>query len=320
MKIRATNIMLIVIAILIITTACTRQEVPTVTEDQLNTETLPISTTESVTSTPEDESLLTTEDELLSTEEDEAALIPEDELSSTPIEEPVSEEVQSEQTVTTNNNYDEYFSNSVFVGDSVMAGLAQYIRGQRKNGVSVLSDAQFLTSVMGIKVADVVGDSASDNRRYYTYRGIEQPLETILNDMGAERVFIMLGMNDLGVGFSTDETIERYRRMIPLIKEVNPGLDVVVMTTTPKTATKWLPNYIPNRDLGSPLLNELADKLIVMCEEEGINVIDVNAAVRGPDGHLPNEYSRDDFVHINDKCSAVVLETLRQFAKIQLGE
>ena len=173
---------------------------------------------------------------------------------------------------------------------------------------------------MGIKVADVVGDSTSDNRRYYTYRGKEQPLETILKEMGVERVFIMLGMNDLGVGFSVDETIERYRKMIPLIKETNPDLDVVVMTTTPKTATKWLPDYIPNKNLGSPLLNEFADKLRVMCEEEGINVVDVNAAVRDPDGHLPNEYSRDNFVHINYKCSAVVLDTLRHFAKIQLEE
>ena len=102
--------------------------------------------------------------------------------------------------------------------------------------------------------------------------------------------------------------------MIDLIKNTNPDLDIVEQIPTPKTASKWLPDYTTNRNFGSPLLNELADMLKAMCEENGIKVVDVNAAVRGPDGHLPDEYSRDKFVHINNECSAVILDFLREFA------
>ena len=76
-------------------------------------------------------------------------------------------------------NYDQYFTNSVFVGDSVMEGFAQYVRGQRNSGVDMLSNAQFLTSLMGISVYDVV-NATTDAKCYFTYRGKEQPLETIL--------------------------------------------------------------------------------------------------------------------------------------------
>jgi lysophospholipase L1-like esterase len=214
-------------------------------------------------------------------------------------------------------NYDQYFTNSVFVGDSVMEGFAQYVRGQRNSGVDMLSNAQFLTSLMGISVYDVV-NATTDAKCYFTYRGKEQPLETILQEMGVNRVFIMLGMNDIANGFSTVDTTNNYRNMIDLIKNTNPNLDIVVLTPTPKTASKWLPDYTANRNFGSPLLNELADMIKTMCQENGIKVIDVNAAVRGPDGHLPDEYSRDNFVHINNECSAIILDFIMEFAKIQL--
>lgn len=352
MNIKKTNTIIIMMAFLIMVTACNKQKSPSITEDESNTEVSSMSSEESDTSdtdkepskaseeepsetlehelsqaeqeessqNPKKEISDTVEEESSQTSEEEAPKIPAEEQTKTTEEESAQENVKSDQMVNEKENYDKYFSNSVFVGDSVMEGFAQYIRGQRKNGVSMLSNAQFLTSIMGIKVADIIGETEGHNHRYYTYRGKEQPLEKILSEMGVERAFIMLGMNDLGVGFSAEETINKYRKMIPFIKETNPNLEVIVMTTTPKTAATWLPDYIPNQNFGSPLLNKFADMLKVMCEEEGIEIVDVNAAVRGADGHLPDEYSRDNFVHINNKCSAVVLDTLREFAKIQLGE
>lgn len=336
MNTKKTNAIIIVVSFLIILTACNKQIVPSMTEDQSkidipsipseesddsDTETEPSQTPEEeLLQIEEEESSQTMEEESSQTSEEESPEMPEEESSKTPEAETSQEDGESEQIANEKGKYDEYFSNSVFVGDSVMEGFAQYIREQRKNGVSMLSNAQFLTSIMGIKVADIVGETAGHHHRYYTYRGKEQALETILKEMGVERAFIMLGMNDLGVGFSAEETIKKYRKMVPFIKEINPNLEVIVLTTTPKTATKWLPDYIPNENFASPLLNEFADMLKEMCKEEGISVVDINAAVRGSDGHLPDGYSRDNFVHINNKCSAVVLDTLREFAKTQLEE
>lgn len=260
----------------------------------------------------------TLEEQILAEEkESEKEEIEIEEDESVEVLNPIDSTLQLDSTDSNKNTYDEFFTNSVFVGDSVMEGLAQYVRGQRNNGESTLSNAQFLSSIMGIKVSDMMGDTFDENRKY-VYKGQGQALDMILQQMGVERVFIMLGMNDLADGFSIDKTIERYQKMISILKETNPDLDIVIMTITPKTATKWLPNYVANKNFGSPLLNEFADRLKTMCEEDGIKVVDVNAAVRGPDGHLPEEYSRDNYVHINNECSAIVVKTMREFARKQL--
>jgi hypothetical protein len=98
------------------------------------------------------------------------------------------------------------------------------------------------------------------------------------------------------------------------------GYTLIVFTTTPKTATKWLPAYCANKNFGSPLLNELADGIKAVCAEEGYKCFDINAAIRDENGNLPGDYSRDDYVHINNKCSAVVLAALREFAKTHTEE
>lgn len=212
---------------------------------------------------------------------------------------------------------DSYFTNSVFVGDSVIEGLAQYVRAQRNSGVSMLSDAKFLTTTYGIKIADIVGDTADVS---YSYQGAEKPLETILREMGVTRAFIMLGMNDMASALAVDETIDRYRRMLALLVDTNPEVDIIVFTVTPKTATKWLPSYCANKNFGSPLLNELAEEIKAVCVEEGYKCFDINAVVRDANGNLPDDYSRDDYVHINNKCSEVVLTALREFAKAHTEE
>lgn len=299
----------LVIALFVVNTACTTQTPPQLeTNQNSKTESSEPTIEQEPELEPELELELELESELI-TEDNNSLQIP-GEKEKIPTSTP---SVSSDNRV----KYDEYFTNSVFVGDSVIEGFAQYVRAQRNSDVDMLSDAQFLTSLMGITVSDIVDDT-TDAKCYFTYKGKEQSLEIILQEMDVSRVFIMLGMNDIANGFSTIDTTNNYRKMIDLIENTNPNLDIVVLTPTPKTAAKWLPDYTANKNFGSPLLNELADMIKTMCKENAIKVVDVNAAIRGPDGHLPDEYSRDNFVHINNECSAVILDLMMDFAKIQL--
>jgi lysophospholipase L1-like esterase len=230
---------------------------------------------------------------------------------------PVEPAAGPKEPIVAKEAYDGYFANSVFVGDSIMEGFAQYVRAERNGGVSMLADAKFLTTTYGIRVADIVGDETDAS---YAYQGQEKPLENILQEMGVGRVFIMLGMNDIAHGFTVEETLARYRRMLALFSATNPDVDIVAFTTTPKTASQWLPSYVPNQNFASPLLNELAEGIKAVCAEEGYKCFDINAVIRDASGNLPSEYSRDDYVHINNKCSAVILAALREFAQTQTKE
>ena len=208
-----------------------------------------------------------------------------------------------------------YFEGSLFVGDSILEGLAQYVRAQRQTGADMLSDAKFLTSIMGVRVADLVGDTASYERIRYQYRGAVRELSEIVSLAAPKRLFLLLGMNDLAGGASVDETAARYDRLLTALQSEFPSLEIVVMTPTPKTASAWLPDYCTNPDFGSPLLRTFADRLLALCETHDVPCIDVFAALADDSGNLPDAFSRDNYVHINDLGSAVVVEALNRFAK-----
>lgn len=213
---------------------------------------------------------------------------------------------------------DEYFSNSVFVGDSIMEGIRQYVVRQRKIEPT-LGDARFIATTIGISLSDLVGDK--QDCVYYSYRGKEQPLTDILADLGTiDRIFLMLGLNDLTVvDADTDVAVERYLRLIRNLQQQFPQSEIVLLTGTPKVASSWLPNYVPNRELDNSLISAFVQKLIAMCDENAVLYVDTHAALQDVNGNLPDDYCRDGYIHLNDAGARVVVEALYRFAE-EMGE
>jgi len=211
-----------------------------------------------------------------------------------------------------------YFENSLFIGDSVLEGIAKYVRAQRNRGEKTLSDAKFVTDLSGIRVADLVGD-VTDGRILYTYKGKQQELDRIIPDAKPDRIFLMLGMNDLSWGYTVEETVGRYERLLDRLTKDFPDIPLVVMTVTPKIDSQYLPWYCRNPDFGSALLNSLSAELIRLCGEKKIACADVNAAVRDEKGNLPADFCNDGYVHLSDAGAAVLVEALENFAVQELS-
>jgi|GEM_PF-2311619 len=207
----------------------------------------------------------------------------------------------------------DYFNNSVFVGDSIIAGIAQYVISERGTA-NVLGDAKFLSEINGIRVADCAGDMGA-NTIYFGYRGEERTIEYCVTEMGVSKVFIMLGMNDLTGGFSIVQTIERYCRVIDKINAAAPNVEVIILLNTPKVAGAWLPWYCTNENFNNTLIDEYIADLISMCTARGMKYVDLNSHLKNDQNALPNEWCRDDFVHLNDSSSAVIVKLLQEFAK-----
>jgi len=214
---------------------------------------------------------------------------------------------------------DRYFEGSLFLGDSVMEGISRYVRSQRSKGETVLSDARFLTDVSGIRIADLVGDT-EEGRILYQYKGKSQELPDILSDIRPSRIFLFLGMNDLSYGYTAEETIERYGRLIGILQEACPEAHLVVMTVTPKTDSQYLPWYCQNREFGSPLLNSFAQELTEFCEYHSLDFVDANAVLRDESGNLPAEYSNDGYIHLNNEGASLLIGALYDFARQEMSE
>lgn len=207
-----------------------------------------------------------------------------------------------------------YFDNALFVGDSIMEGIRQYVAAQRQNG-EMLGEARFLTTTMGVSLADLVGDR--DLGVKFAYQGQEKPLEDIVTEIGPRRVFLLLGLNDLASDPEPDvaEVVNRYSRLISSLQAACPGTEFIIITNPPKVASQWLPDYTVNRSFGNQLIGEFVTALVEMCREQGIPYVDAYESLKDENGALPGDFCRDGFIHLSHAGAAAVVEALEAFAE-----
>jgi len=222
-----------------------------------------------------------------------------------------SEEVRGEQL-------DAFFDGAVFVGDSIMEGIRQYVAASRTE-TPTLGGAQFLTSTMGVSVTRLLYEEQYGP--YFRYKGVNQPLLEILDQMDCTRIFLLLGLNDLGRGeLSVERIAADYSLLIDTLQAAAPKAEVVVLACPPKVASTWLPDYISNRNYGNPLILEFVDAVRAMCQTRGTAFVDIHTLLRNEKGALPDEYCRDGFVHLNSAGSKLVVEELYRFAAQRITE
>lgn len=64
-------------------------------------------------------------------------------------------------------------------------------------------------------------------------------VEDCVAKSGAKKLYIMLGMNDLGV-YGIDKTIENYKTLLGKILEKTPDIKIYVQSMTPMTSTSQI--------------------------------------------------------------------------------
>jgi lysophospholipase L1-like esterase len=213
-----------------------------------------------------------------------------------------------------NSQNDEYFNSSLFVGDSIMEGIRQYVARVRKEE-TLLGDARFVTTTVGISVADLTGDR--DEGIYFSYRGEEMPISDIIGEVDANRVFFLVGLNDLAAGFDNETTVERYVRLINTLKAEFTDTEFIVITNPPKVESQWLPGYVKNKGFNNELILDFVTRLKSLCEENGIEFVDIHTPLSNENGALDNDNCRDGYVHLNDNGSKIVVDALYKFAEFR---
>lgn len=208
----------------------------------------------------------------------------------------------------------EYFDNALFVGDSIMEGIRQYVAAQRQEG-EMLGSAKFLTSTMGVSLADLIGDRELGVG--FAYQGEEKSLEDIVVEIAPRRVLLLLGLNDLASDPNAvvADIVERYSRLISNLQAASPGTEFIIITNPPKVASQWLPDYTANRRFGNQLIDEFVSALTQMCQEQGIPYVDAYESLKDENGALPDNFCRDGYIHLNHQGAAVVVDALNAFAE-----
>lgn len=198
----------------------------------------------------------------------------------------------SETPALTNEELRAYFGNSVFIGDSIMAGFRNYSANQE----TYVQDIQFLAEVSyGVRNALKPLDGS---RTHPKYNGEKYLVWDAIPLTGCQRAFIMLGINDIGI-WGPEKTRDKYKELIDKILEVSPELEIhiISITYTLEGAGK---NALNNTNIAAcnTLLQEMA-------EENGWGYLDLCTVISDGNGNLAEDCCSDKFLHLTSTAYAL---------------
>lgn len=205
--------------------------------------------------------------------------------------EPSQETVETTQPLLTP---EELFKSAAFIGDSVTLKLRNYNMQTQATG-----EAVFLCQG-SYSVAHAV-----ENTMLLSFRGQEMTPQDALAACGAERVFILLGMNDIAL-HGIDKTIENWGKLVSNIRSTCPDIDIIIQSGTP---------IHKDGQVGS-LTNENMDaynvKLKAFAEANGCIYVDIATQYKNSSNALAEAYCSDTFVHFTDLACRMWVEKLQK--------
>lgn len=197
-------------------------------------------------------------------------------------------------TPSANPKGDAFFHSAVFIGNSQVEGLALF---------SGLKDTTYYAS-KGLTV-DTIFTKPVVAQADGTSITIMQALE----QRSFDRIYIMLGANELGWAYS-DVFAERYGRVVDAIKRLQPHATIYVQSLFPVTQKiSDSHSYLKNNAINT--YNTLIQQ---MAQEKGIQYLNVRQAVETSHGVLPEEASTDG-VHLNKAYCIKWLDYIRTHSK-----
>lgn len=198
-----------------------------------------------------------------------------------------------------------WFDDAVFIGDSVSLKLNYYVTKQRQSDSGYMGTAQFLTSG-SLGSGNALWDVSSQSV-HPTYQGEKMKLEESIPLTGAKKVYIMLGMNDVGM-YGPEKSAENLETLLDKIQAKAPGVSFYVQSATPmcKGAEK--------KALNNDTLTAYNRLVKELCIRRGWHYVDVASVLQDGEGYLPTAYCSDPQgmgIHFTDTACQVWIDYLR---------
>lgn len=195
-----------------------------------------------------------------------------------------------------------YLDDAVFIGDSVTLKLKNYVTIKRKTNPGYFGKAQFLAA--GSMGSGNALQPLKSNSIHPSYNGKKALLEDSVAAMGAKKVYIMLGANDIGL-YGVNDSADNMAKLLAKISAKSPNAKLFVQSATPIIKEQQMTN------LNNPNLAAYDKKLKDLCEQKGYYFIDVASVMRDKEGNLPREYCSDPNdlgIHFTDKACEVWID------------
>ena len=193
----------------------------------------------------------------------------------------------------------DYFENVAIVGDSI-----SYIMFQWESLYNYLGDPVFM-----VRGGSSLNGIVRDYMQIY-YKGQEARLEEAILDAGVDKVFIMLGQNDLRYR-TVEETMESWAIILERIREKTPDAQVYIQSVIPE----WLPTNSNNdRNIKIVQCNE---ELKAFAEENSCHYVDIYRYVEDHTGRMATAYTLDWTIHMNEAGCYAWMQALKAHALLE---
>lgn len=226
-------------------------------------------------------------------------------------------QITEQSTMTTAQNSDEadnlttapstaeanWFDDAVFVGDSVTLKLNYYCGSHPE----ALGNAQFFCAG-SLGYTNALWELDRENAVHPYYKGESRLAETCAEATGANKVFIMLGMNDIGL-YGIDSTISSAKELVGKIRSNSPNVSIYIQSVTPIIDGK------EGEMLNNKNIRSFNTELEAYCKQADITYLDVYSVMSDENGFLPPDYCGDPDamgIHFTDKACEIWSDYLKQ--------
>ncbi|MBO4456158.1 MAG: acylhydrolase [Butyrivibrio sp.] len=189
---------------------------------------------------------------------------------------------EAEETYELTEVTEDYFDDALFIGDSRTVGLSEYCEELSARATFY---AQVSLSIHKVLEKDFI---ETDEGKIT----VEQALE----DEEFAKIYIMLGLNEMGVG-DVDTFINKYGEVLARIRELQPNAIIYIQGIMHVSEQKSEKDKIFN----NPSINERNEALKQFANGKDIFYIDMNEAIDDENGNLIADLTNDG-VHL--KASA----------------
>lgn len=177
----------------------------------------------------------------------------------------------------TDNSKDEaYLDSCAFVGDSIAYGLGSY------------------NVVPATRVyADVAMTVASAETQKIETASGSTTVSEALQEAKPENIYLIFSASSAAYS-SSDEIYRSYSSFLNKLRIAVPDSRVYVISTPPVTDSKEASVISP---IKNPDIDDLNEKLLKYCNDNGIHYLDFSAALKNERGKLKNDFAENDGLH-----------------------
>nr|WP_226904984.1 GDSL-type esterase/lipase family protein [Pedobacter schmidteae] len=122
------------------------------------------------------------------------------------------------------------------------------------------------------------------------------------------KIFILIGINDMKRGTPQAAILGNYRKIIDMVKQKSPATKLYVQSILPVNKAMLPPSY---EKLSNAGILEMNTQLKTICENEGLNYVNLHEVFAGRDGELKKELSIDG-LHLRSAAYIVWADYLRK--------